>query len=50
MDEGKTGYAVQLDLNKFFPCGQWERMTQEEKAAWKKKWEAYQKRQKGAQP
>jgi hypothetical protein len=49
VDKGKTGCVLRLDLKNFFPRGQWERMTPEEKAAWKKKWEAYQKRQKGVQ-
>ncbi len=40
-------YILRLDLKKFFPDGQWERMTQEERAAWKKKWEALQKRERG---
>lgn len=47
VSEGETGYALRLDLKDFFPRGQWERMTQEEKTKWKKKWEAYQKHKEG---
>ena len=39
------GYVLKLDLKAFFP--NWDKMTQEEKKAWRKKWRALKARQQG---
>lgn len=38
-----TGYVIEQDIQHFFP-GAWDKMTEEEKESWRKKWRALKAR------
>lgn len=41
-----TGYVIEQDIQHFFP-GAWDKMTEEEKEAWREKWRRMKNRRAG---